>query len=244
MSSSEQSKGLIRPDHSQKIHFFGKAAEFLKTTARKHEVWKRVPKNIRSTIERYFSVHEYLNARAQRNELRKENIETVIVPVVQLILLRNGLQGLEIFWGKRAAGGLRNRWSIPGGKREKGEDFETAALRELEEEVGIEIEKDELLPLGRYISSTVEERSGKKINREFRIQRYAILAQNLEPKNTAPTEHSEMRWMSLEEALKLHQGVEDGERKEDTFTPRALGVIEEFGDYSSAEEAVENLKEE
>ena len=68
-----------------------------------------------------------------------------------ILLFRHGLE-LEVllahpggpFWRNRQKGA----WSIPKGLVEPGEDEQAAAVREFEEETGLRVERDLLIPLG------------------------------------------------------------------------------------------------
>jgi 8-oxo-dGTP pyrophosphatase MutT (NUDIX family) len=82
-------------------------------------------------------------------------------------------------------------WSFPKGKLEPGERFEDAALREVEEEIGLRCTLGEELPAARY---TV--RSGRK------VVRYWLM----EPRSGAFAANEEvdaMRWLTPQEAIEL-----------------------------------------
>jgi 8-oxo-dGTP diphosphatase len=84
-------------------------------------------------------------------------------------------------------GGL---WEFPGGKREEGETFEQCLVRELREELGIEVET------GKLLQSLTHAYPEKTVTLEFFVCRWK---QN-EPQ---PMGCSACKWISLEE-LKDH----------------------------------------
>jgi mutator protein MutT len=87
----------------------------------------------------------------------------------------------------RNAYGYR-RWTFPGGKIDKGETEEDAAVRETKEEVGIEINK--LIYLGDFISKA-----------EGKIDNISVFSVSVENKNiiTDEFEIEEAKWFKEEE---------------------------------------------
>jgi 8-oxo-dGTP pyrophosphatase MutT (NUDIX family) len=83
-------------------------------------------------------------------------------------------------------------WSLPKGKLEKGESFEDAALREVQEECNLRCELHEELP-----SDTYKVRRGKKIVRWWRMSVVEDLG--FEPDD----EVDELRWLKPVEAAEL-----------------------------------------
>jgi 8-oxo-dGTP diphosphatase len=79
-------------------------------------------------------------------------------------------------------------WTLPKGKLEDGEEWEDAALREVEEETGLRCELGELVGNTRYVDS-------RGRNKEVR---YFRMTADGEP--FAQNEVDEVRWASLEEA--------------------------------------------
>jgi 8-oxo-dGTP diphosphatase len=104
----------------------------------------------------------------------------------------------------RAAGGVVERdgrvlvvhrpkyddWSFPKGKLERGETWEEAALREVEEETGLACE------LGELVGSTHYEVRG-----EPKEVRYYRMSATAEP--AAHNEVDEVRWVTFDEAAGL-----------------------------------------
>lgn len=90
---------------------------------------------------------------------------------------------------------LPGLWDIIiGGHLDSGEDYETAAVRELAEEVGIEVEKDELVHLGKW-HGTANPKAPN--NREF-IEIYGIRYEGaIEALKPEPKEISELRFVPL-----------------------------------------------
>lgn len=97
--------------------------------------------------------------------------------VVGVALIRGG----RVLAARRPAGaGSEGGWEFPGGKVEIGESDQSAAVREIEEELGLAIEVGEELgpeqPIGdRYV---------------LRVYTGRVLAGEPEPR-----EHSEVRWL-------------------------------------------------
>lgn len=89
---------------------------------------------------------------------------------------------------KRPEGGtLAGLWEFPGGKREAGESSRAALVRELDEELGIAVDPDDLMPCG----FVVEPRErGELILLLFACHRWRGVA--------APLTASELRWVEAD----------------------------------------------
>lgn len=69
-------------------------------------------------------------------------------PILQIIDVSAGLifrSGKLLITQRHADAHLGGLWEFPGGKREVGETFEQCLVRELREELGVEVQVDELL---------------------------------------------------------------------------------------------------
>jgi 8-oxo-dGTP diphosphatase len=84
-------------------------------------------------------------------------------------------------------------WSLPKGKLDPGETFEVAALREVEEEIGVRGELGEELPPTEY-----RDNKGRS-----KIVRYWLLRADDPPAFEANNEVDELRWLGAEDALAL-----------------------------------------
>ncbi len=87
----------------------------------------------------------------------------------------------------------KGRWDIPGGILDSGEDYETAATRECIEEAGITIKPENLS----LVDKEVGERRGKVA---LRVCFTARIDSEVAPKLSF--EHSEYKWLSLDEIIK------------------------------------------
>jgi 8-oxo-dGTP diphosphatase len=83
-------------------------------------------------------------------------------------------------------------WSLPKGKLKPGEDWEQAALREVEEETGLRCRLEQELDPAHYISK------GKP--KTVRWWRMSVVD---DPGTDPDDEVDELRWITLEEALRL-----------------------------------------
>ena len=84
-------------------------------------------------------------------------------------------------------------WSLPKGKLDKGEDFEQAALREVEEETGLQVELGPPLGETRY----VDPKGRPKLVRYWEMR--PLNKGEFEPND----ETDELRWVTPEEAAGL-----------------------------------------
>ena len=83
-------------------------------------------------------------------------------------------------------------WTLPKGKLDRGESFEEAALREVEEETGLRTH------LVRELPSTNYEVGGRP-----KIVRYWLMEVDQEEPFVPNDETDELRWMALDEALRV-----------------------------------------
>ncbi len=81
-------------------------------------------------------------------------------------------------------------WSLPKGKLDPGESFEDAALREVEEEIGVRGTLGEELPATEYT-----DHKGRR-----KIVRYWVMDADDVPEFAPNEEVDEVRWVSAEEA--------------------------------------------
>lgn len=109
---------------------------------------------------------------------------------------------------RRALDPYKGCWAVPGGFVEKGESVTIAAVRELEEETGIRISEDDLIPL--FISSVV---STNQIYITFRIHLAEATELNL------GAEASAGDWFTR-----------DDFPQEDFWLPKLLSAVYDFFD--------------
>lgn len=82
-----------------------------------------------------------------------ENISTHLLVVVAVALVDD--QRRVLMHQRRSDSMHGGLWEFPGGKVERGETAELAALREIEEELGVTLESNDLRPVG-FASGTSE----------------------------------------------------------------------------------------
>src|SRR3954469_19679824 len=82
-------------------------------------------------------------------------------------------------------------WSLAKGKLDPGEDFETAAVREVEEEIGVRGELGDELP-----STSYRDNKGRS-----KIVRYWLMEATGAPAFAPNDEVDELQWLSSDDAL-------------------------------------------
>lgn len=124
----------------------------------------------------------------------------MVVPVACGIIERGSLFLAALRGPCRSNAGL---WEFPGGKVRSNETAETALLRELREELGIEVAVTSPLPSHRHVypSATIE------------LIPFICRIISGEP---CPREHTEIRWLNAGEALSI------------VWSPADLPVLKEY----------------
>ncbi|HSZ36753.1 MAG TPA: NUDIX hydrolase [Acidimicrobiales bacterium] len=114
---------------------------------------------------------------------------TEVVQAAGGLVVRRHLETLEIAVVHRP---VHQDWSFPKGKLEEGETFESAALREVEEETGMTCR------LLRFIGHT------EYVDRKGRPKAVAYWVMAAQSGSFVPNDEvDEMRWVSLDEASRL-----------------------------------------
>ncbi|HEY9211792.1 MAG TPA: NUDIX hydrolase [Ancylobacter sp.] len=115
------------------------------------------------------------------------------IPAVLAVVVRNG----HVLLVRRANPPDQGLWGLPGGRMELGETHLEAALRELEEETGIEADAPRLLTVLDFI----EHDSGGRLAHHFAM--IAVLCRWHSGEAVAADDALEARWFSREEIARL-----------------------------------------
>lgn len=94
--------------------------------------------------------------------------------------------GYKIFVTKRGYGEFKGFWEFPGGKVEQGESLEAALIRELKEELSVEVSVDEFVCTVEYDYPN------------FHLTMHCFFCSILNG-NLTLLEHEAMRWLSISE---------------------------------------------
>jgi 8-oxo-dGTP pyrophosphatase MutT (NUDIX family) len=89
-------------------------------------------------------------------------------------------------------GGL---WGLPAGKAEPGENMAQALMREVREETGIDLVQSQLTQVGSYF---VQHETS-----QFEWHVFSVQLKDFPQITISPSEHSEFRWVTLDEARTL-----------------------------------------
>ncbi len=160
-------------------------------------------------------------------------------PAATVILLRRGgkhaERGLEVCLGQRnhEARFMPGVWVFPGGAvdPEDGEGeagFRVAASRELEEEVGISVPAEEMVPYSRWITPRV-------VPIRFDTRFYLALAPPHSPPEPDGSETVDAGWFEPQAALDRHYA----DREEFKLVFPTIRHLESLLPYSNAQEALE-----
>lgn len=122
-------------------------------------------------------------------------MEVRIIPVVCAIIERDGLVLCAL---RSEHMSLPGKWEFPGGKLEANELPEEALIREINEELNIEIKIIEALPIAEH--AYVPEKI---------IQLIPYRCVTVSDETPTPTEHSELRWMKKDELPLLDWAAAD-----------------------------------
>lgn len=206
--------------------------------------WQALTPDEHIAALRYLRLFFYWRARFNRVRLKeRKGIETALRSAGQVMLLRDGPEGIEAFLGKRTVGSFINQWGSPGGSVDAGEQVRTASVRETKEEAGVEVAEDELVPLLNYVSHFARKKEGRIQNTEFRVSLFAVRADGLEPYNASPHEHAVMKWHTVKGALTMHEQAAasltggHNDYAEDTLTPSVLRVMRQLKQFKTLDEA-------
>lgn len=101
------------------------------------------------------------------------------IEVVAAIIHKEG----EIFATQRGYGEFEGMWELPGGKIEPGESCEVALVREIQEELGVDIEVGELICTTEYDYPS------------FHLTMYCFLC-NIASGEIELREHKSARWLT------------------------------------------------
>jgi isopentenyldiphosphate isomerase len=93
-----------------------------------------------------------------------------------------------------------NKWCLTTGHVELGEEYDKAAIREVKEELGIEIKEEDLIPLGIFKQSV---KSGKAINNSFMKYYFYKTNKKIEDYIIQLEELSEIKYISFNEIVRV-----------------------------------------
>lgn len=174
---------------------------------------------------------EYLDVVDENNNLTGKSEERNIIhekgmwhrEVAVWIINEKG----EVLLQKRAATKKQypNKWAICAGHIDAGEHYETAMLREIDEELGVKLTINDLEFLGIY---KVEEETDNIINNYFNYTYFLKTNLNIEDYKIQLEELSELKYISFEELENIIKtGAEEVTFSRKSYMPEILKILKE-----------------
>ena len=125
------------------------------------------------------------------------------IPTIQVAGCFCEWNGKLLYLKRHADKPYGETWGLPAGKIEEGEDPRQAAIREVEEEVGIKLDPKKLQEV---VKSYLDVDGLRYVFHAFRVRLDKSPQIRLEPQA-----HTEAKWLTVDEALKLPLIVGGGE---------------------------------
>ena len=143
--------------------------------------------------------------------LVEPDIKRIYISAAQVILLRPSQgehQEMEVLLGHRNTSSFSEQWAFFGGREDPADaDLIDTARREIKEELGLIVSRNQLIPFRESLSVLSRVVSGRIVSREINLHSYILDARNLSPYNAATDEHNEIEWFGLSAALRMHEAA-------------------------------------
>jgi 8-oxo-dGTP diphosphatase len=104
---------------------------------------------------------ERIEVMVKNNKATLQHAKTPSLPTIEVAAGLVFRDGKLLITQRHAGAHLGGLWEFPGGKREPGETFEQCLVRELREELGIEVE------VGEVLESLTHDYPGKSVHLKF-----------------------------------------------------------------------------
>ncbi len=121
------------------------------------------------------------------------DVSFVVVPAAYVALVRPGGSGPEVLMMlRRGTGYLDEHWALVAGHLEDAESVEASAVREVREEVGVEIDTDALEPLCAVHRRNSDRAIDQRVDFFFACRRWRG-----EPRLMEADKAADLRWFAL-----------------------------------------------
>lgn len=137
--------------------------------------------------------------------LDTDTFRTVIdnTPLVSIDLIVTDTEN-RILLGKRNNRPAQGYWFVPGGRIQKNETLDTAFRRLTEEELGLELTRDQARFLGAYEHLYDDSVFGDEVSTHYVVLGYQLTLSS-EELNLPDAQHHEFRWWPMEEMATSEQ---------------------------------------